>query len=151
MKVPKVGYTVEFEPEKTAKAMAREVRISPKHAYEVAKTIKGMKLEEARKLLEDVVDKKVPIPMKRYKRDVGHRKGMGPGRFPVKCASEFLKLLKNAESNAKYKGLNPEKMRIIHVCAKEGRTIYGIFPRARGRATPKRRESVHIEVIIGEV
>jgi len=142
---------MDFESEKTAKAMARELRISPKHAYEIARTIKGMKLEDARRLLENVVAKKVPIPMRRYKRDVGHRKGIGPGRFPVKSANEFLKLLKNAENNAKYKGLNPAKMRILHVCAKKGRTMYAIFPRARGRATLKRRESVHIEVIIGEV
>ena len=74
-----------------------------------------MKVAEARKFLEDVVALKQAVPFKRHHDGTGHRKGpMAAGRYPVNASKEILKILKNAESNAEYKGLEPANMYITH-------------------------------------
>ncbi|MDP2767533.1 MAG: 50S ribosomal protein L22 [Candidatus Methanoperedens sp.] len=144
----KLNYSIEPEPEKTSKAMGKELHISKKHAHEIASAITGMKVGAARGFLENVVALKQAVPYKRYTRNVPHRKGMCTGRYPQKAAKEFLKVLKNAESNATYKGLDPENMKITHVATKKGHTFRGSFPKAQGRATPKLHETVSVEMIV---
>lgn len=144
----KLDYSIQPDPEKTSKALGKELRISRKHAHEIATAIKGMKLDTARKFLEDVSVLKRAVPYKRYVKNIPHRRGMCTGRYPQKAAKEFLKVLKNIESNATYKGLDSENMRITHIATKKGHTFRGSFPRAQGRATPKNHETVSVEVII---
>jgi large subunit ribosomal protein L22 len=144
----KLNYSIEPDAEKTSKAMGKELHISKKHAYEIARTINGMKLDAARGFLEDVVALKKAVPYKRYTRNVPHRKGMCTGRYPQKAAKEFLRVLKNAESNATYKGLDSENLRITHVGTKKGHSFRGAFPRAQGRATPKMHETVSVEMVV---
>lgn len=144
----KLDYSFEPDPEKTSKAMGKELRISRKHAYEIARTIKGMKLGKAREFLEEVAALRRAVPYRRYVRNIPHRKGMRTGRYPQKAAREFLKVLKNVESNATYKGLDSENMRIIHIATKKGHTFRGAFPRAQGRATPKKHETVSVEMML---
>jgi large subunit ribosomal protein L22 len=151
----RVKYTSENEidPETTARAMASELHISPKHAHEVCRAIKGKKVEAAEAYLEEVLNMKAAVPFKRYKKKVAHRRGLEKwyaGRYPVKATAEILKLLKNARGNAEYKGLDPEALRVWHVATKQGRTIHGVMPRAFGRATPKNTETVNIEIILRE-
>jgi len=38
----------------------------------------------------------------------------------VKAAGQILKVLENAEANAEYKGLDTEKLRIIHISSHRG-------------------------------
>jgi len=96
-KVPKWGYSItkeELDPEKTAKASGREVRVSHKHAREICKTIKGMMLTQAKQYLRDVTAKKKPVPFTRFKKKAGHRHGLEKtyaGRYPVKAAKQILK------------------------------------------------------------
>ncbi len=144
----KLNYSIEPDAEKTSKAMGKELHVSRKHAYEIARTIKGMKLEKARGFLEDVAALERAVPYKRYTRNIPHRKGMCTGRYPQKAAKEFLKILKNAESNATYKGLDTENLRITHVETKKGHSFRGAFPRAQGRATPKVHETVSVEMVM---
>ncbi len=144
----KLNYSTEPEPENTSKAMGKELHISRKHAHEIASAIRGMKLDKARGFLEDVSELKRAVPYKRYKCNIPHRKGMCTGRYPQKAAKEILRVLKNAESNATYKGLDPENMRITHIATKKGHTYMGQFPRAQGRATPKQHETVSVEMIL---
>ena len=148
----RISYTKELKPETSAKAMGSELHISPKNSRELGRAIKGMKTGAAKRYLEDVVSMKQAVPLKRHNDSTGHRKGpMAAGKYPVKVASEFLKVLKNATSNAEYKGLNPDNMYLSHVAAKRGRVIHGMRPRARGRASPKNTETVYVEMIISEV
>jgi len=49
-----------------------------------------------------------------------------------------------------YTGLDWENMRIAHIATKKGHTFRGAFPRARGRATPKKHETVSVEMILEE-
>lgn len=137
-----------------AKAMIHEVHISPKHALEICRELRGMHITEAKSFLEDVVAMKRVVPFKRHKRDVGHKRGLDrwyAGRYPKKAAAEMLQLIANARSNAEYKGLDPERMMIKHIATKKGRVIPGMMPRAMGRATPKDTETVTVELIIEEV
>ncbi len=144
----KLNYSIEPQPEKTSKALGKELHISKKHAHEIASAIKGMKVHVARGFLEDVTELKQAVPYKRYVKSVPHRKGMCTGRYPQKAAKEFLKVLKNAESNATYKGLDAQNLKIVHIGTKTGHTYMGRFPRAQGRVTPKRHETVSIEMIV---
>ncbi len=145
-----VGYTVDIDPETSARAIGRELPISPKHSIIICRHIKGQRLDRAKSFLEDVIAQKAAVPDTRYGSS-GHRRGkVGPGRFPEKAARQILKVLEGAEANAEYKGLVTDEMYIAHSAAHRGRAWEGRFPRARGRATPKIRETVNVEIILKE-
>ena len=145
------GYTTTADPDTTAKALGREMPVSPKFAREVAGMIRGMKVDTARQALEDVIDKKRAVPLKRYNTRVSHKPGVGPGRYPVKAAKAILGVLDSAASNAEYKGLDVSNMAIATISVARGRTIPGHMPRAHGRATQWNQETVNLEIIIEEV
>ena len=155
-RVPKWGYSIkegELDPEKTVKASGREVKVSPKSAREVCKTIKGMMLTKAKQYLKDVIAKKKPVPFLRFKKKAGHRRGLEKayaGRYPVKAAKNILKVLEGAEANAEYKGLDTERLRIIHTSAYPGVKIKRFMSRAFGRSSPKIETLCHIEVALEE-
>lgn len=145
-----MGYTVKADPETTAHAIGKELPISPKKSVEVCRAIKGMHVEKAKEYLEDVIRKKKVVPYRRYKKTVAHKKGIGPGGYPVRVANEVLKVIEAAQANADYKGLDSENMRIMAVSAHRGRTTEGTRPRARGRSTPWNKETVNIELTLKE-
>jgi len=150
----RVDYSIGAEADKMARAMIYEVHISPKHALEICRELKGMHINEAKSFLEDVVAMKKVVPFKRHKKDVSHKRGLNKwyaGQYPKKAAAEILQLIANARSNAEYKGLDPERMRIKHIAIKKGRVISGMMPRAMGRATAKDTETVTVELVIEEV
>ncbi|GBF35984.1 MAG TPA: 50S ribosomal protein L22 [Methanothermococcus okinawensis] len=149
----KLKYKIETNPNKTARAMGRALRISRKHAVEICREINGMKLDEAMGYLRRVIELKQPVPFKRHGKDVPHKKGKygwAAARYPQKAAREILKVLESAKKNAEYKGLNVDKLRIKHISSNKGFTIKRYMPRAYGRATPKFQETVHIQVILEE-
>jgi large subunit ribosomal protein L22 len=145
-----VGYTQESDSETTARAIGRELPISPRHSIAICRHIKGWRLEKAKDFLAEVIELKAPVPDTRFGGS-GHRRGkVGPGRFPEKAAKQILKVLEGAEANAEYKGLVTDDMVIIHIASHRGKAWEGRFPRARGRATPKVRETVNVEIILRE-
>jgi large subunit ribosomal protein L22 len=144
----------EEEEEKYVKASLREAPISPKHAVEIAREIRGMYVDNARRFLEDVASMKRPVPFKRYKKKVPHRRGLNKwyaGRYPVKAASFFIKLLDNLVNNAEDKGLDTDRLKIIHCVAHRGRKIKKYIPRAYGRSSPYFDTLVHVEIVAKEV
>ena len=76
---------------------------------------------------------------------------MGPGAYPENASAHILRVLKNAENNAEYKGLDSENMTISHISAYRGRVIEGIMPRAQGRATAKNEQTTNLEIILEEI
>jgi large subunit ribosomal protein L22 len=154
--VPKWGYSIikeELDPEKTAKASGREVRVSHKHAREVCRTIKGMMLTNAKEYLRDVIDKKKAVPFRRYKKKAGHRHGLEKtyaGRYPIKAAKKVLNVIEGAEANAENKGLDVDRLRIFHAAAYQGTKIKRFTPRAHGRSSPKYDTLTHIEIVLDE-
>jgi len=87
-------------------AFGRGLPISTKQSVEICNFIRYKTVEESKKLLEGVIKGKIAVPFKRYNKNVGHRKGkIASGRFPMKASEYILKLVKNAEANAKNLGL----------------------------------------------
>jgi large subunit ribosomal protein L22 len=154
--VPKWGYSIikeELDPEKTAKASGREVRVSHKHAREVCRTIKGMMLANAKEYLRDVINRKQAVPFRRYKKKAGHRHGLEKsyaGRYPIKAAKKVLNVIEGAEANAENRGLDVDRLRIFHAAAYPGMKIKRYTPRAHGRSSPKYETLTHIEIVLDE-
>jgi len=154
--MPKWGYSIiaeDLDPEKTAKASGRELRVSRKHSREICRTIKGMMLTNAKTYLRDVVEKKKAVPFRRYQKKLGHRGGLDKafaGRYPVKAAQQILRVVEGAEANAENKGLDVDKLRIFHAAAYPGVKIKRYTPRAQGRASPKYETTTHIEIVLDE-
>jgi len=150
----KIKYAFEDgDKNKTAKALGRGLKISPKHAVEICSKLRGMKVDNARNYLEEVIQMKKAVPFKRHNKKVGHRRGLEgwpTGRYPVKAASQILDVLNNAEANAEYKGLESENLKIMHISSHRGYVIRGWTPRAFGRASPFNTPTTHIQIVLGE-
>ncbi|OEC88067.1 MULTISPECIES: 50S ribosomal protein L22 [Methanobacterium] len=150
----KINYAfTDDDKSKTAKALGRSLKISPKHAVEICNKIRGMKVEKAEAYLEDVIEMKTAVPFKRHNKKVGHKRGIGgwpTGRYPVKAAKQILDILKNAEANAEYKGLDTENLKIMHISSHRGYVIRGWTPRAFGRASPFNTPTTHVQIVLGE-
>lgn len=112
-------YTAEIK-ENMSKAVGVGLPISSKISREVCAKIRGMKLDKAKILLENVVELKKAVPYKCYNRDTPHQTSTGPGRFPVKASEHILQILKSAEANAQFKGLSINNLFIKHISAQKG-------------------------------
>ena len=143
-----------MDPDRTAIASGRNMRCSPKHCREICNEIRGMMLDKAIELLESVVEEKTWIPYRRHKKKRGHHAGMKKfpaGGHPVKASRLILKVLRNGEANADSKGLDIDRLKIIHAAAQRGRTYKKYIPRAFGRSTPYFENTSHVEVVLEEV
>ena len=153
--MPQFAYSFAgYNPVIHVRASGREVDISPKTAREVCKSIVGMTIPQARTFLEEVVALKRPVAFRRYKLKSGHRselQGFAAGGYPVKSAQKVLEVLNNLQANAEFKGLNPDRLRIIHASVQFGRKIPGYVPRAFGKSSPSMKVLTHIEMIGTEV
>lgn len=150
--MPEWGYSVTgLDPDRTVKCAGRELRISPKASVELCRTIRGMKLPEAKKLLERVMEKKQAVAYRRYKKEVPHKKQLAEpfyaGRFPEKAAGRLLHLLEELEANAEYRNLDVERLRIIHAASQRGPKVPRRNPRAFGRSDLLRGVLTHIELV----
>jgi len=72
------------------------------------------------------------------------------GRYPEKAAKEFIRLLDNLESNAEYRGMDLDRLKIVNATVHKGRKIERFTPRAMGRATPKINILTHVELVAQE-
>ena len=72
------------------------------------------------------------------------------GRYPQKAATEILKLLDNLESNAEYKGMDLDRLKIINATVHKGRILKRFTPRAQGRSTAKNDALTHVEIVARE-
>lgn len=155
MDMARIEYSKKIEGDMFARGRVNEASISPKHSIEIAGFIRDKQVNEAIAYLNDVIALKKAIPFKRFNRNVAHKRGLpdnwDAGRYPVKASKTFIRLLESIKKNAEYLGLDAENMKIVHVSANRGRAHKGVFPRAMGRATPKVRETVNIEIIAREV
>lgn len=148
------GYAFQnYDETKHVRAAVREKDISHKHAREVAVAIKGLSIEKARDFLQAVVSKQRAVAFGRYKKQVGHRPdpGIMAGRYPEKTAREFIKALDNLESNADYKGMDLDRLKIVNATVHKGVMVKRFIPRAMGRATPKNNVRTHVELVAQEI
>jgi len=156
-KYPKL---VGIDETRVAKAVGRDMPISFKESYELAKILRGMMLKDAKDFLKKIIELKEPVPYVRYVKGIAHKKGLSKkwnrwktpvGRYPIKAAKYILKVIENAENNASQKGLDVDKLKIIHIAAHRSLYLKRWMPRAFGRATPKFRTTTSVEVIVMEV
>jgi large subunit ribosomal protein L22 len=132
--------------ENSAHAVGKGVGVSFKIASEVCRHIKNKPVIKAKQILERVIKKEEAIPFKRFNMDLAHKPGMGPGRYPIKCAAEILKLVKSAESNAQNKGLGTANLVITHICTHKASSPYHY-----GRHKRRKMKRSNIEVVVTEV
>ena len=148
-----ISYSVDVDPDATAKAMLRERQMSHKHSTALAREIKGMTAGEAREYLEAVIAGERSVPFRQHNSGVGHRddiEGWDAGRYPEKAAEAFLDLLGNAVGNAEHQGFDGSAMEIKHVAAHKVGESQGRKPRAMGRASPWNSPEVDVELILEE-
>ena len=148
-----ISYSVDADPETTAKAMLRERHISNKHSKAIAREIKGMTAGDAVEFLEGVVEGDNVVPFRQHNSGVGHKKGIDgwdAGRFPEKASEAFIDLLENAIGNADHQGFDGETMEIMHVAAHKVGESQGRKPRAMGRASPWNTPEVDVELVLVE-
>ncbi|MBD3228870.1 MAG: 50S ribosomal protein L22 [Candidatus Lokiarchaeota archaeon] len=144
-----------LDPDRTAKAVGRDVDASPKQVREICNVIRGMSLEKAKNFLYDVVDKKTAVPFKRHNKKQAHRKGMDrfkwdAGRYPIKAARQVLLVIENAVNNAEYKGLDIDRIRVRHAMVHRAPVVKKYIPRAFRRSTPYFKRLSHIEIVLQE-
>ncbi|KAK3594341.1 hypothetical protein CHS0354_026218 [Potamilus streckersoni] len=146
------------EPEnstKSAKARGSYLRVHFKNTRETAQAIKHMHLKRAVRYLKNVIEKKEIIPFRRFNGCIGRKAqakhfGTTQGRWPKKSAQFLLQLLKNAESNAEFKGLDTDHLMIEHIMVNAAPKMRRRTYRAHGRINPYMSSPCHIEVILAE-
>uniref|UniRef100_A0A1I8EZM5 Large ribosomal subunit protein uL22 n=1 Tax=Wuchereria bancrofti TaxID=6293 RepID=A0A1I8EZM5_WUCBA len=104
---------------KSCKARGCNLRVHFKNTDETAQAIKHMLLKKKIRFLENVKEKKEIVPFRKFNRRVGRKaqaKAWGHTQDGPKKSAEFLlQLLRNAESNAEYKGLDTDHLAIEHI------------------------------------
>ena len=146
-----ISYSVDADPDETAKAMLRERHMSHKHSKAIAREIKGKTAAEAEAYLQAVIDGDRSVPFKSHNSGVGHRSdidGWDAGRYPEKASEAFLNLITNAVNNADNQGFDGEEMVIDHVAAHKIGESQGRKPRAMGRASAWNTPEVDVELIL---
>merc|ERR1712117_353385 len=126
-----------------------------KNTRETAQAIKAMPLHRATKYLKNVIAHKEIVPFRRFMGGVGRHAqanvhGTAQGRWPLKSAEFLLHLLKKAESNAEYKGLDADHLVIEHIQVNRAPKMRRRTYRAHGRINPYMSSPCHIEICLVE-
>ncbi|CAD6234284.1 hypothetical protein G9C98_001489 [Cotesia typhae] len=140
---------------KSCKARGSNLRVHFKNTHETARAIKNLTLRRAQKYLKAVMEHKECVPFRRFNGGVGRcaqakQFGTTQGRWPKKSAEFLLQLLRNAESNADYKGLDVDRLVIDHIQVNHAPCLRRRTYRAHGRINPYMSSPCHIEVILTE-
>jgi large subunit ribosomal protein L22 len=136
---------------KAVKALGRDLDISFKDAVTLSNWVSGKNLSTAAAMLEAVVSLKRAVPYPKYNKGVGHRRGnmkVKTARYPKKAASAVLDVVKNLQSNAEYRGLDAEKLKLTHIQAQKG--VVRKRKKPKGRYRTWKREFVHVQAVAEE-
>lgn len=106
--------------------------VSMKHSIALCREIKNKRVENAKKLMEDLISEKRSLR----------------GKYYTKAAKKFLEILKNAENNAKNKNLNTEKLFIK--IAKADRAFTYIKPKSRVGLRGRRAKLTNLTIEVVE-
>ncbi len=128
---------------KCARASSLNLPVSSRQSTEIGRYLRFHSVTFATRFLEDVIAMRKPVPYRRHVFDLGHKPGIGPGRFPQKAAREFLRVIKNAEKNAQFKGLNTQSLKIVKLISNKA----SIPPMAGRHRHAGRRTHIEVEVM----
>jgi large subunit ribosomal protein L22 len=114
--------------------------ISTKQAMAICKFIRGKRIGDAIRELEDVKIKRKAVPMKG---EIPHKKGAGKfasgsGRYPKNASESFINLLKTLAANSNMNGMEEP---IIH------KAIANIASRPFGKGGRVRKKRTHVRII----
>jgi ribosomal protein L22 len=111
---------------------AKSVPISTKYAIYLCKFVKGKRIGNAIKDLEQVILLKKVVPMKG---EYAHQKGKGisSGKFPKRAAKDFLVLVKSLAGNANNHEIDVPV--IVEAIANKASMPFGKFGRVRRKRT----------------
>jgi len=129
---------MEQETKKIAIVRANDVGISTKQSIEISRFIKGKKIEQAVKELNEVIKMKKALPMRG---EIPHKTGYS-GRYPIKASKVFVKLLQNLEANAGAKGVDSSNARIFAKADRASR------PRKMGKFGGRKFKRTHILITL---
>jgi len=136
-----------FDAKNMVKVSGKNMPISHKQCYEIANFMRGKQIDAAIKLLENVVVQDRAVPYRRFNRDICHKAGgVGPGRYPKKASEHLIKLLKNLRGQAQDKGLDINKVFVIHAAMQKGARL-----RHYGRKIGLIRKNTHFELVGKEI
>ncbi|MBI2940929.1 MAG: 50S ribosomal protein L22 [Chloroflexi bacterium] len=106
------------------RAVARDIRISPRKVRLVVDAVRGKRVGEA-------------VAALRF--------------MPQRAAVEVSKVIRSAAANAENNyGLEPDDLYVARIYADEGRTLKRFRARAHGRASPLLKRSSHITAIVSD-
>ncbi|HLD57112.1 MAG TPA: uL22 family ribosomal protein [archaeon] len=121
-------YAYNPKTEKFARAYGSALRISTKSSTQVCRAITGLNLQKGKGLLSSLLEEKKSLD----------------GKYYTNTTSELLGLLKSAESNAEFKGLDTEKL-IIHASAHTG---FAFWRPRRFKMRRQRRKVTNIQIVL---
>lgn len=137
--------TKDYNKENMARALGISLPISFKQSIEICNFIRNKDVNYAKGVLSEVIDHKRAIPFKRFNKDMGHKKRVGPGRYPKKASTEILNLINHVEANAQFKGLNTANLVITHINANKGSKVMHF-----GRKRSREAKRTNIEIAVQE-
>jgi large subunit ribosomal protein L22 len=106
------------------KAVAKDIRISPRKVKLVADTVRGKRVEEALNMLKFA---------------------------PTPAAIAVAKVIKSAAANAENNyHMEPSELRVAEIMTNEGHVFKRFRPQARGRINPILKRTTHIRVFVSE-
>jgi large subunit ribosomal protein L22 len=106
------------------KAIAKDIRISPRKVKLVADTVRGKKVEEALNMLKFT---------------------------PTPAAIAVAKVIKSAAANAENNyHMEPSELKVTEIMTNEGHVFKRFRPQARGRVNPILKRTTHIRVFVSE-
>jgi ribosomal protein L22 len=120
-------YTIPVD--KNSACASSTLPISTLNAVIVCRTLNRKKFEKAKKIVSELLKKRISIK----------------GKYYTKTVREISKVLKQLENNAKAKGLEPENM-TLYISAHKGPTMHRA--RRRWRKFGTRLKITHIQAIL---
>lgn len=106
-------------------AIGKYMRVSPRKARPVADLVRGKNVEEAMNILK-----------------------FSPKKASKIIASVIKSAIANAEENKNYRDIS--KLKVSEIKIDNGPFLKRYIPRAYGRATPIKRRTSHITVVLAE-
>jgi large subunit ribosomal protein L22 len=123
-------YALNLSKEKSVKVLGRGLRISRKNSTLVCREISGMSLPKAKALVERLVSKQQDLD----------------GKYYTNASTQILEMLKSAENNAEFKGLEAGRL-IVNASAHQG---FRFFRPRRFKNRRQRRKVTNIQLVLQE-
>lgn len=121
-------YALNPQKSRSVKVYGRGLRVSQKNSLIICRQISGKPLPKAKSLLERLSEKKQSLD----------------GKYYTNATNEILGLLKSAEGNAEFKGLDAGKM-IVSASAHNG---FRFFRPRRFKNRRQKRKVTNVQVVL---